>query len=45
MAVVWRMVRGNSLDNDAPPKHPQVKARLAKRARYRVHFTPMYSTD
>ena len=32
------------LDNYATHKHPKVKAWLAKRPRYHVHFTPTYSS-
>jgi transposase len=32
------------VDNYATHKHPKVKAWLAKRARYHMHFTPTYSS-
>ena len=32
------------LDNYATHKHPKVKAWLAKRPRYHLHFTPTYSS-
>ena len=32
------------MDNDATPKHPKVRAWLARRPRDHVHFTPMYAS-
>ncbi|XYJ92298.1 hypothetical protein AEMCBJ_32725 (plasmid) [Cupriavidus necator] len=32
------------VDNYATHKHPKVKAWLAKRPRYHMHFTPTYSS-
>jgi len=32
------------VDNYATHKHPKVKAWLAKRSRYQIHFTPTYSS-
>ncbi|OMO15686.1 DDE endonuclease, partial [Xanthomonas oryzae pv. oryzae] len=31
-------------DNDATHKHPRIKAWLAKRPRYHMHYTPTYSS-
>lgn len=33
-----------SLDNYATHKHPKVRAWLAQRSRYHVHYTPTYSS-
>ncbi|PNR64040.1 hypothetical protein LA07_03095, partial [Xanthomonas oryzae pv. oryzae] len=31
-------------DNDATHKHARIKAWLAKRPRYHIHYTPTYSS-